>query len=73
MASLPSSWETLQSTLLDEGSSLISWAGLDGQRAGAGLVCALAIALLWISWEFLLGCRLSLKLRRMSRTVPSIR
>ena len=74
MAGLPSSWETLQSVFLDVESRLVSWAGLDGQRAGTGLMAVLcSLGLVLISWKFLLRCRLSLKLRRMSRTVPSIR
>eukprot|EP00903_Cladosiphon_okamuranus_P015676 g14474.t1 len=74
MVSLQSSYETLQSAVLDVDSRLVSLAGLDGRRAGTGLMTALgSLALVWISWKLLLRCRLSLKLQRMSRTVPSVR
>eukprot|EP00752_Nemacystus_decipiens_P007756 g6931.t1 len=74
MASVLSSWETLQSAVLDVDSRMISWAGLDGQRVGTGLMAVLcSLLMVVVSWKFLGRCHLSLKLRRMSRTVPSIR
>ncbi len=74
MANLSSSWETIQSTLLDVDSRMAEWAGLKEQREGTGLLAAVcSLAAVWITWKFLLRCRFSLKLRHMSRTVPSIR
>ena len=74
MASLSSSWEALQSAVFDAYCRLVSLAGLDGQRAGTGLMVVLcSLVTVVISWKFLRRCRRLLKLRRMSRTVPSIR
>lgn len=74
MASLSSLLETIRSEFRDVDSSLTRWAGIEEQREGTGVLAVLcSLAAVWITWKFLLMCRDTLKLRRMSRTVPSIR
>ncbi|CAN0335026.1 unnamed protein product [Pylaiella littoralis] len=73
MPSLPISLKTFQSTFRDADSSLLRWAGVGQHREGTGVLAVLlSLTSVWITWKFLLRCRESLKLRRMSRTVPSI-
>lgn len=74
MTSLQIPLEIIQSAFRDVDSSLVRWAGVEGQREGTGVLAVLcSLAAVWITWKFLLMCLESLKLRRMSRTVPSIR
>ncbi|CAM9396865.1 unnamed protein product [Hapterophycus canaliculatus] len=74
MERLPRLLGTIQATVLDADSKIVEWAGLERQEKGTGVLAVLCSLLsLWITWKFLLRCHLSLKLRRMSLTVPSIR
>ncbi|CAM9382296.1 unnamed protein product [Ectocarpus sp. 12 AP-2014] len=74
MASLPRFIDGFQAGIADADSKMARWAGVQDQGTGAGVLTALSsLAALWVAWKFLLRCRLALKLRRMSRTVPSLR
>lgn len=74
MASLTRVIDGFQAGITDADSKMARWAGVQDQGAGAGVLAALSsLAAIWVASKFLLRCRLSLKLRRMSRTVPSLR
>lgn len=71
---VPTSLEDVRSFLLSVDVKLIRLAGLEEQAKGAGLLALLcSLAAVWIAWKVLLRCKLGLKLRRLSRTVPSIK
>ena len=71
---VPTSLEDVRTFTLCVDARLARLAGLEEQGKGAGLLALLcSLAAFWITWKVLLRCRLGLKLRRLSRTVPSVR
>lgn len=58
---------------------LAEWVGMQGgQNTDDSAAMAIVVVLSslfvgWLSWKFVMACRLAWKLRRLSRTVPSVR
>lgn len=71
---VPTSLGDVRDFLVGVDARMIGLAGLEEQREGAGLLALLcSLAGFWIAWKVLLRCQLGLKLRRLSRTVPSVK
>lgn len=57
---------------------LAEWLDLDLDKDAVAAVIVAAAVLVslfvgWLSWKFVMACQLARKLRRLSRTVPSVR
>lgn len=63
----------IQAAVVGVDAALARWAGLEEQTRGGLLAVVCSLAAVWISWKVVARCLWSVKLRRLSRTVPSIR